>query len=88
MPEDKQIKAQKILDFARDSKLAIFDELLEMNGILKIIASKEIKFPEQKDFPEIPETDLSEVVKKLDELLKAIGKEKEPTKVSVKLEIV
>ena len=83
--DEKQ--TQKLITLSKNSSLAIFDELQEMNELLKAILEKEIDFPEKEEFPEIPETDLSGVVEKLDQLLTAISKEREPTRVEVKLEL-
>ena len=88
MPDEKDIKkAKKLLLFKENKDLAIFYELIELNETMKLLLQKDIKIPEQKDFPEIPVTDLSGVVGKLDALLKAIEKAKEPEEINVTLQI-
>ncbi len=89
MNEENNTKLAKLSTFSQNPQLAIFDELQEANGYLRVISQKE--FPEIHPFPEIPEqkeTDMTETNVLLQKLLDKEDSESEPMDISVTLKIV
>lgn len=78
---DKQKKLDKLIVFAENENLALFDELQEINSTLIEIKDKE------QEFPEIPETDLTETNEKLEELIQTI-KEKDRENIEITLDLI